>query len=213
MATVQVDGLKSVQDFLAGMGKQVRFASAQAINDTALDVQRNTTDKLLPSKFTLRSKGAPWQKPGTKMGFNIQFANKNKLHGEIGSAASWLTLQESGGTKKVDAHQLAIGNQVRPSKTSVIPRKFKPRNLIKNEAQRMVPGVRLKQKAFVVMTKKGFRAIMQRDGKSVKPLWSFKPSARIKPVLTYHKTGEALVLKNFEGHFANRFAMALLTAR
>lgn len=222
MATIEVAGLKTALSFLKGVDKQVRFAASQAINDTALDVQKDTVERLLPSKFTLRSKGAPWFKPGTQMGFNITFARKNKLVGEIGSRASWLTLQEGGGTKKVTGHDLTINYGARPGKTAVMPVAMKPRNLVtgkrpkrgtKITGNKLKPGQKLKKKAFIVETKKGFRAVMQRDGKTVKPLWTFKPSAKIKPVLTYHKTESELVNKVFDKHFTERLKNALATAK
>jgi hypothetical protein len=99
---------EDVVAYLRNVQRQVNYASARTANNLALRVQKFTVEKLLPEKFTLRAKGAPWQRPGTKMGFNIKFATKDKPQSVIGSQADWLERQEIGGDKKGDGHRVAI---------------------------------------------------------------------------------------------------------
>src|ERR1051326_6265584 len=102
MLTLKItDNVPDVIKFVKDLDKQIGFATANALNKTATKVQQFTLTNLLPSKFTLRAKnpGAPWQKPGMKMGFNIKFANRNNLQAVLGSQADFLKLQEEGGDK------------------------------------------------------------------------------------------------------------------
>jgi hypothetical protein len=125
------NGLDAGLRFLTNVGKQVTYATSQAVNATAKDVQTFTVTGLLPSAFTLRSKGQPWQKPGGKYGFNIRpYANKNTMTAILGSQADWLDDQEEGGTKTVAGHRVAIPVQGLKGKSEIISRNLKPRALI-----------------------------------------------------------------------------------
>jgi|GEM_PF-2243346 len=184
--------------------KQIRFAASRAVNDTAKDVQDFTVKTLLPAKFTLRSRGAPWWKPGTRMGFNIRpFSKPSTLTAIVGSQADWLKLQEQGGTKKPDSgKRLAIVSGARPTPTAVIPRQVKPKRLLSGR----------KPKGFVVTTEKG-SGIFVRAGDDVKMMYWLKPTAIIKPVLQFLPNAMAVVTKSFPKHFVKRFTEAMKTAR
>lgn len=129
--SVTLKGFDSALRLVSGLPKQIRFASAQALNETAKDIQQFTVGSLLPQKFTLRSKGAPWQRPGTKFGFNIKFANKESLTAVIGSQADWLKLQEEGGSKSVSGHRLAIPTKFWKAREELLTREKKPGALIR----------------------------------------------------------------------------------
>ncbi len=125
-ADVSIKGAPEAFKALQNAAKQVRFATAQAANDTAKEVQAFTVNDLLPQKFTLRSKGTPWQKPGNKLGFNIKFANKETLTSTIGSQADFLKLQEEGGTKKTSG-RIAVPTSFWKKREEIMRKEKKPR--------------------------------------------------------------------------------------
>lgn len=121
---------EDVIGYLKDVNKQVNYASMRTANNLALRVQKFTLDSLLPSKFTLRAKGAPWQRPGMRTGFNIKFATKDNPQAKIGSQADWLQRQEFGGDKKGDGHRVAIPTTFWKPKASLMERFKKPRALL-----------------------------------------------------------------------------------
>jgi len=116
---------------LRDMPRQVRFATSSAINETLLVVQAWTLQTALPGQFTLRARGAPWQRPGTKYGFNLKFANRNSLTGVLGSQADWLKQQEEGGIKTVQGHRVAIPTAFWKRREEIMLRQKKPAALLK----------------------------------------------------------------------------------
>jgi len=128
MASIQVIGLDQAMAGVRNLPKQAKFALTQAVNETAKAVQTHTVSNLLPSRFTLRAKGAPWQKPGTRMGFNIKFAKRSQAQPEaiIGSRADWLTLQEQGGIKDT-ANSVAIPTTFHKARQEVLARNKRPK--------------------------------------------------------------------------------------
>lgn len=133
-----VKGVDQVLRRVRDLPKQVRFATSVAINDTLKGVQAWTLNTALPGQFTLRARGAPWQRPGTKYGFNIQFANRNNLTGTLGSQADWLKLQEAGGTKTVAGHRVAVPTSFWKRREEIMRKEKKPAALLKayNKAAR-----------------------------------------------------------------------------
>lgn len=110
----------------------VRYASSRAMNDLARDIQKETQDRILPDKFTLRSKGAPWYRHGNRFGFNAKFASKDNLSASVGSQADWLKLQEEGGTKQISGHRLAIPTTDWKPTRDMMTREKKPRAILEN---------------------------------------------------------------------------------
>lgn len=146
--SAEMRGLGEYLAVMANANKQVRFAASQAVNQTARDVQTDVVENLLPSKFTLRSRGAPWQRPGTKLGFNVRpWANKETLTAILGSQADWLKLQEQGGEKKISGHRVAIPTTFWKSRQEIMERSKKPRALL----NKINSGIaRQKQKASIL---------------------------------------------------------------
>lgn len=202
MVDVIIKGFNEARREIDKAAKQARYAGAVAINETAKQVQGETVGKFLPGKFTLRSKGQPWQKPGGKLGFNIKFAKKDNLTATLGSQADWLKLQETGGTKQVSGKSLAIEAGARESKTSVLLRAMKPRRLLGGK----------KPKAFVIETAKG-PSVFQRVGAGLKLLYAFRKTARISKALRWEKWGGERVKALFDGNFEKAFAKAMATAK
>lgn len=132
MSRIIVKGMEKALRTVTDLPKQTRFAAATALNEAAKQIQSNAIDNLLPSTFTLRSKGAPWQRPGTKFGVNIRpFASKTSLTAIVGSQADWLKHQERGGTKTVQGHRLAIPSTFWKRREEIMARNKKPAALLK----------------------------------------------------------------------------------
>lgn len=208
--SVDIMGADEALRYLKDLPKQVRFASSRAINDTAKEVQAFTVGELLPEKFTLRSKGTPWQKPGNKLGFNIKFANKNNLEGRVGSQANWLRLQEDGGEKVVAGHRVAIPTSYWKKKAEIMARKKKPKALLAGRVR--INGNRV----FVAKMGSGMEGIFVRDGKErlkIHKLFTFVDEADVKGALHFVESGKEIVRKNFQKNFGRALADALVTAK
>lgn len=129
MIEVAAIGLRETIATIKEAQRQVPYASARACNDTALQVQRWTISERLPEAFTLRARGAPWWKPGTRLGFNIKFANKANPEAVLGTQADWMKIQETGGTKQAHGHRLAIPTPAWKARTEMMIASKKPRVL------------------------------------------------------------------------------------
>ncbi len=199
--------------FLKNVGRDVLKAESDACNMTAKDVQTFTVNSLLPSRFTLRSRGAQWFRPGTKFGFNIRFSKTETLEAAVGSQADWLLLQEKGGTKKANGHRLAIVEGARETPTSVLSTKVKPRKLLAEAGQLNARGntIRKSGAGFILPFKDSSgEGVFVHDGDKLKLMYALKPSARIKPRLSYEEKGSELAKKNYPPNFS--YALAKLIA-
>jgi len=215
---LQVKGLTEVRQKLTGLPKQIQFATMQAINDTAVAVQKFEVEKQLPSKFTLRSRGAAWWKPGSRYGINIRFASKAKLIAIVGSLADWLKLQEEGGIRRTSGHRLAIESGARPNERSVLPAAVKPRVLLRQAGQSYKTRKGIERtakrsgKGFEMNTKSG-PAIFTRDGGGLKLMYMLKASARIPAILNFFLSAKTLVETTYQQTFNKRLSAALQTAK
>lgn len=166
--SIEAIGLDKAISLLTGLPKQIRYATAQALNDTAKDVQTFTTQHLLPEKFTLRGRGRRWFEPGQRFGFNVQFANKDQLVSVIGSRADWLALQEHGGTKQVSGHRLAIPRPFWKAKEDIIRHDKKPRQILiaklRADLQRATANVAARRQSGA----KGELLAAQREARKIK---------------------------------------------
>jgi len=207
MATViHVTGLDKALRRVKDAPRQIRFAAAAAVNETAKAVQQHTIGTLLPAAFTLRSRGAPWWRPGTRFGFNIKFARRSQPEpfAVLGSRADWLYLQEEGGTKRA-SRSLAIPQvgTARRTAGSVISRASKPARLMQRKAGFVIQGTRGK----LLMTRTGKRR------SSVRFWYAFERDADIKPVLRFGSTEGALARRLLPVEFHQALKKALATAK
>jgi len=208
--TVTTAGFEAALARVKNAPKQIRFALTKTINEAATSAQSGTVGTLLPSKFTLRAKGQPWQKPGGAMGFNIRpFAKANQAEpfAVMGSRANWLARQEEGGTKQSTngkALALPIAGTARPTPTAIIARRNKPARLMARKG------------FFVLKTKRGGHAIFQRTGRKGKKtnrVWfAFGRSAHIKPVLGFGPFASSIANRVVAQAFTKHLRAALATA-
>ena len=99
---VKIDGLAATRSFLGGLGKQVRFATARALTQTAYAVRKENQDEL---KRDIAGGATPY----TLRAFNVEAATRDTLQ-----AAVYLrTDAPSGGTNfsSVLGHLYSGGNR------------------------------------------------------------------------------------------------------
>jgi len=206
--TVRVTGLDRALRGVKNAPRQIRYAATLAVNETAKALQQHTISTLLPSAFTLRSRGAPWWKPGTRYGFNIRFARRTQPEpfAILGSRADWLYLQEEGGTKTASSGRSLAVPQIgtaRKSPGAYIQRWAKPANLLRRDI------------AFTQSGRRG-RLLFTRRKKHRYPitLWyGFERSASIKPVLHFGRVEGALARRLLPLEFERGLRTALATAK
>ena len=217
MFAIAVKGLSAWQGKVIDLPKQIRFATMQAINDTAKVVQQHEVEKVLPGAFTLRGSG--WWRPGTRFGVNIRpFATKASLRAVVGSQADWLRLQEEGGIKTAQGHRLAVEAGARPSQTAVLPRSLKPAALLKRAGDVRLTKtgksrtIRKGGKGFIINTKSG-PAIFIREGDALRLMYMLEPSARVPAILHFFASGAVKVQEVYQSIFDQRLQQAIATAR
>lgn len=196
MISGQIIGLEKALRVVSSIQKQVKFATAQALNDTAKDVQGFETQDELPSRLTLRR---TWWKRGTKYGVNIKFATKQNQQAVIGSQAPWLRDQEHGGVKEAHSHRIAVPTLTHKPKAAIMARGRKPR------AMRTKPAV------FVAMG-----AIWQRttpERLPIKRLFSLVTAARVKKSIDFEVHGVGVANRVYKVHFDKRILAAIASAK
>ncbi len=213
MVAIEIKGAAELSQKFKNFPGQVAFASSKAINDTAVAVQKFELDEQLPKKLTLRSRGSPWQKPGTKFGVNVKpFATKASLRAVVGTQADWLKLQEFGGVKRTAGHRIAIATKFWRSPKEIMAKSKKPRTVLNAQRKRR----ELAGRAFVYEGAKmpaGIYARAQRKSRALRMLFRLLPSAVVKPRLSFELSGGAVVAKTYNSAFERRIAEALATAR
>ena len=215
----KITGMGQLQrSFGIDIPKQVRYATMQAINDCAIAAQKFEIERQLPSKLTLRSKGSPWWKPGSRFGVNIRpFATRQTMRAVVGSQADWLKLQEQGGTKSGHGHRLAIEAGARPTENAVMPKALKPRQLLRRAGGITVTKTgktRMNRKngaGFTINTRSG-PAIFIRQGDELKLMYMLNPTARVPAILQFFTSGRDYINTIYQQAFDTRFAQAMASA-
>ncbi len=213
MIQIEIKGADELSAKFKNFPGQVAFASSRAINDTALAVQRFELESQLPSKLTIRSRGTPWTKPGTKFGVNIKpFATKQSQLAIVGSHADWLRLQEAGGTKTVSGHRIAVPTKYWKSDKAIMTKARKPRSLLAAARRRR----ELAGRAFIYEGGKmpaGIYARTERKSRALRMLFRLIDAAPIKPVLAFFVSAKKIVDGTYQTNFQKRIGEALATAR
>lgn len=200
MIEVKVEGLTELRGYLTALAKgELAFGIAKGLTDLA-DAARNDFIKDLPSRFTLRT---GWWKPRSKFGFNVQMAKKDNLKATIYTRATWMKLQEEGGTQQVSGKRLAIPTgEVRRTKRDLILKSQKPLAL---------------SKAFPIRLKSGKSMLAIRIGrgksKVLKFMYTLAPQAQIKPALRFHGSITEFVEKYGRKYMEGGIEYALRTSK
>jgi hypothetical protein len=203
MASISVDIKRNFTD--ARMAKQLPFAAAKALTQTAKDAQKDILGGL-PDHFTLRGN---WFNPSNKFGIKIQPATKTDLVARVGTMADWLIIQEEGGTKKPRGSNLAIPTEnVRRNKKDIIQKSQRPRAL--------------GSKAFILKIKRaganqGHSIIFTRKGKGKRSelvaLYNLTKQAKIRRNSGVIDPGLKSIVQNLNRNFMNALEFAMKTAK
>jgi hypothetical protein len=174
--------------------KQVPYATSRAINDTAVQGQ-DAVIAAIPRVFNNLKKWWLKQQP---TGIKVKFSNKQNLHAAVHTSAYFAQIQEEGGTK-----------QPRRAKNIAVPTaKVAKKYRTSHGAREMMDAQK-----NVFRTPKG---VFKRTGKKRYPivlLWSFTPSAKVKPRFRFYDTLKATVMRRFETNWKMRFSQAMATSK
>ncbi len=173
--------------------REVPFAAARALTDTARDVEKNTAKRLpkvfdRPTPFTLR-------------GLFVKPATKARLVATVGfkdRQAGYLELQETGGTRRPKGRALVVPAAARLNRYGNLPRGAVRRALARPDT---FSG-----------TVRGVGGIWQRIGRGgVRLLVAYEDRASYAPRLGFAEGARKTALARFGRHFARRFAEAVAT--
>lgn len=174
--------------------QQVPYATSRAINDTAVNAQDDVI-AAIPRVFNNLKKWWLKQQP---TGIKVKFSNKANLHAQVHTSAYFAKIQEEGGVKQPrTAKNLAVP-------TAKVAKKYRT----SHGAREMMDAQK-----NVFRTPKG---VFRRTGKKRYPiqlLWSFTPTAKVKPRFRFYDTCKRAVMRRFETNFKMRLSQALATAK
>lgn len=183
--------------------RQLPFATAMAINDTA-DAVKRAEELSIASSFDRPT-------PFTKKGVGVRRATKTTLEARVEVKpvqAGYLGIQATGGTRKPKGRALLVPVGARLNKYGNLPKGAL---------------ARFKSKAQVFVTSAGDRSsrhlrpgVYQRTGSKgdgVKLLIAFEPGARYSPRFRFHDLAMRRARAVFADRFVERLTQALATAR
>lgn len=191
--THDLDKLKKKLNYIER--KQIPFATAKALTDTAKEVQQKEVEQL--------EKDIDRPAPFTKRGFYIRRATKNNLVSVIGIKdiqAKYLGLQVEGGTQT-------------PANKAIV----RPANLKLNKYGNLTKG-RIKKLLArpdtFSGTVKGVPGIWQRNKKGgLKLLVRYKAKQQHTKRFKFYETAASEAKQRFPVHLKRNIALALKTAR
>jgi hypothetical protein len=106
--------------------KQVRFAVARSLTQTAKEAQKNVLADI-GATFTVRNN---WAQPSNAMGVKALPASKTDLSAAVATRADWLIPHETGEDKVPEGRHLTIPSKnVRRTKRDIVARSQRPRAL------------------------------------------------------------------------------------
>ena len=199
MLTMQSDIEKALRQLKALTDpKQLNFAIAKALTQTAVEVQKELR-RNMPSRFTIRR---PW----IVQGIRVERATKQNLEAVVYSRDDFMELQETGGTKNPRRRYLAIPTKaVRRTKTQMIAKADRPGAL--GERAEVVEYNGNKWIAL----KKARRGANK--GGQLRLLYLLIPRAELKERLGLEKDGLKIAPERFGPLLEKALEEALRTAR
>lgn len=237
MLSIHLDPLDLVSTLDNIATKQLGYATAIALNDTAKEFQV-AERAVLASNFTLRRasfidlNAVKILKPVADAS---RFATAKNLSITIGvdPKAEFLGKFEEGGEKVAigGQHLLAIPTKaVKPTITTIIPDVLRPKYLFSafpdqifavrpGDKSRLTPGIyqRVARATEFAFSASGSHRIGSKNkGAPVGPiqlLYLLRPEAHISPILDYESTAIRVVDERFARNFSEAFMYALGTAR
>jgi hypothetical protein len=199
--TYTIQGLNELITDLDDISRnQLPFGTAVALTRTAQDVQREIIAQL-SRRFTIRT---GWWRPGSAMGINMKIATKENQQATVWTAAPFMILQETGGTKTPPGQFLAMPTEQvrRRGGGGRIPAGQFPHALIASGA------------AWVGKDRAGELVIFQRVGKrKVIVPYILKPSAKIHPRFEMIQTGIDVIDARWKQNWYVEMGKAIQTAK
>lgn len=191
---------------------QIPYATARAINATAIDFQKREREGL-EDRFTIRR---PWVLRGIKIN-REDFATKEKPEAivHVDQDRSFLIKFEKGGVKRPRGRSLVVPVDARRTKSGVVSRTIRPRALGLKE---IGGGRAVGDKRTFLIRKPGGRGVIfqwfgRRGSGQTRTLFMMIPSAKVDPRLHFEDTAKDVVRRRFEENFEREFDRAIRTAR
>lgn len=200
MLSLAIQGIKQVEAKLAHAKAQIPFATANALNKTALAVQEYEITREIPDHLKLRTN---WWKPRYKFGVNIKFAKKRDLRATVNSRAPWLAAVDVGGTK-------------RPQRGRAIAIPTDRINQTRKRRTRELPEILIASKRAFSISVNGHRGIFRRVGKKARrleALYFYHPSPKIPDLTNFYESGQKVVDRVYKKIFDIELANAIRTAK
>lgn len=209
------------------VNNQIPFAASRTFNIVGRMIQDDTINRLLPSKFTLRT---DWWKPGRRTGVNLFKSNKRQwpdIEAKVNTRAEFMEHQETGGTRTAHAPYEYLGiptANAQPDKKKPVPpanrllylmgmathrKKLKGGNSKRNRVVEIEGSVWAK-------LRNGKPTLYIRAGKDrlpIRAMYFGVKSKTIKPRFGFYKNGEKIIDTNFDRVFQGELLNALATAK
>lgn len=206
MFTIFAD-IAAAERLLSDIGRrQMPFATARALNDTASDVKQ-AEERGIETAFDRPT-------PFTKRGIYVRRASKSRLYAEVGMKrvqAKYLEMQAKGGTRSPAGKAILMPIGVRLNKYGNIPR-----GGVKRAASRADVFVAGRGKAGTKHLRPGVyqRGRKKRGGTgSPKLLVAFEDRATYKARWSFQTVAMREARSRFRSHFLARFAQAMASRR
>jgi hypothetical protein len=194
--------LSMVQKAMASMHKkQVPFAMARALTDTAFEVRDKIVNETYPRSFTVRNKRFP------RAMFRVGPAKKTNLVATVSDVLGrdYMVTQATGGTKTARGQNIAIPTrEIKRLVSGRVSKAKQPRNL-------------LNAKGFKTKLRGGQQVIAENVGrgknKQRRILYILEPSVFIRKRFPFYEDARGTARSAFRPAFNKRFAQAKRTAR
>ena len=185
--------------------KQLPFAFANTLNDTAFQVLETVTGPTYNRAFDVKNRKFAGQS------FRVFKAKKRKLEASVTQLKvrqlyrGNLRMHAEGGIKRPRAGNIAVPSdkmKAKRTRTGRIGEANRPRQLLE------------KPRTFIAAMPSGKRGIWQRRGKKRLPidlLYSFEKSVRITKNYLFFEDGSKVVRQNLQRNFSKAFDQAMKT--
>lgn len=194
--------------------RQLPFATAKALNDTAIDAQENIRGGLF-ARFHLRRETFILR---TVKIFPGEFATKDNPRAilRIDPTRDLLAKFERGGTKRPRyTRNIAVPRDARADVAQVIPKRLRPKSL-QLQTVRTATGktqVKGRSRTFLIRTE-SFEGIFQRvRGGGMRLLYGLERSVQIPASLEFERTARLVAARTWEIHLNRALVYAISTAK
>ena len=193
MAVIEIP-IERLGDLYEGMAKQIPFAVAGALNDTAFDARREIQTDILPTNLTLRNKF-------TQRSIAVNKASKTNLVAEVGSLSWYVGRLVTGGNTRARRGIMHKGKRY-----LFIP--------VRRTKGGKVPRSRGGGEPFVIEAGGGTLLLVKRTSpKRLVTLGFLVDETTHDKEIPWEKDVEKVIREQFPRRFAQRMERAIKTAR